>query len=193
MGGGSREQGGGSREQGGREQGPPLSPPPPLRTTPAIHRSEQLFCICPDPNFEFSEPYFGVVMGNNCVESTSILDRTTESERGLMVGGIYNYLTKKNKHNYEPLCFQLTFQFRNAYWGIAYGKITIRILEDKLVRFLVQESQSQSSSHEFLLFDTQYLPCISTLSNYLSSHLHPETTHIIGNTKIRFGKFKIRI
>ena len=36
--------------------------------------------------------------GNNCVESTSILHRTTESERGLMAGGIYNYLTIKNKH-----------------------------------------------------------------------------------------------
>ena len=32
------------------------------------------------------------------MESTSILHRTTESERGLMVGGIYNYLTIKNKH-----------------------------------------------------------------------------------------------
>ena len=50
-------------------------------------------------------------------------------------------------------------------------------LEDKLVRFLVQESQPQSSSHDFLLFDTQYLPCISTLSSYLSSNLRPETTH----------------
>ena len=28
--------------------------------TPAIQRSEQLFCICPDQNFEFAEPYFGV-------------------------------------------------------------------------------------------------------------------------------------
>ena len=32
------------------------------------------------------------------MESTPILHRTTESERGLMVGGIYNYLTIKNKH-----------------------------------------------------------------------------------------------
>ena len=32
------------------------------------------------------------------MESTSILHRATESERGLMVGGIYNYLTIKNKH-----------------------------------------------------------------------------------------------
>ena len=32
------------------------------------------------------------------MESTSILHRTTESERGLMAGGIYNYLTIKNKH-----------------------------------------------------------------------------------------------
>ena len=39
-----------------------------------------------------------VATGNNCVESTYILHRTTESERGLMVGGIYNYLTIKNKH-----------------------------------------------------------------------------------------------
>ena len=41
-------------------------------------------------------------MGNTCVESTctSILHRTTESERGLMVGGIYSYLTIKNKHMY---------------------------------------------------------------------------------------------
>ena len=66
--------------------------------TPTIQRSEYLFCVCPDPNFEFAEPYFGVATGNNCVESTSILHRTTESERGLMVGGLYNYLTMKNKH-----------------------------------------------------------------------------------------------
>ena len=32
------------------------------------------------------------------MESTSILHRTTERERGLMVGGLYNYLTMKNKH-----------------------------------------------------------------------------------------------
>ena len=32
------------------------------------------------------------------MESTSILHSTTESERDLMVGGIYNYLTIKNKH-----------------------------------------------------------------------------------------------
>ena len=32
------------------------------------------------------------------MESTSIFHRTTESERGLMVGGIYNYLAIKNKH-----------------------------------------------------------------------------------------------
>ena len=63
------------------------------KSTPAIQRSEYISCICPDPNFEFAEPYFGVATGNNCVESTSILHRTTESERGLMVGGIYNYLT----------------------------------------------------------------------------------------------------
>ena len=28
--------------------------------TPAIQRSEYLFGICPDLNFEFDEPYFGV-------------------------------------------------------------------------------------------------------------------------------------
>ena len=28
--------------------------------TPVTQRSEKLFCICPDPNFEFAEPYFGV-------------------------------------------------------------------------------------------------------------------------------------
>ena len=61
--------------------------------------------------------------------------------------------------------------------SIAYGKITMQNLEDKLVRFLVQESQSQSSSHDFLLFDTQYLPRISTFSSYLSSNLRPATTH----------------
>ena len=36
------------------------------------------------------------------MESRSILHRTTESERGLMICGIYNYLTIKNKP-YEPL------------------------------------------------------------------------------------------
>ena len=46
----------------------------------------------------FAEPYFGVATGNNCVGSTSILHRTTESERGLMVGGIYNDLTIQNKY-----------------------------------------------------------------------------------------------
>ena len=50
-------------------------------------------------------------------------------------------------------------------------------MEVKLVIFLVQESQSQSSSQDFLLFDTQYWPCISTFSSYLSSNLRPETTH----------------
>ena len=81
------------------------------------------------------------------MESTSILHRTTESERGLMVGGIYKYLTIKNKH------MNLSFLIKVlvSYWEIAYGKITIRFFEDKLVRFLVQESQSQSSSHDFLL------------------------------------------
>ena len=67
--------------------------------------------------------------------------------------------------------------FVQKFFVLGNGKITIRILEDKLVRFLVHESQSQSSSHDFLLFDTQYLPCISTLSKFLSSNLHPETTH----------------
>ena len=38
--------------------------------------------------FEFAEPYFGVATGNNCVES----------ERGLMIDDIYNYLAIKNKH-----------------------------------------------------------------------------------------------
>ena len=28
--------------------------------TPAIQRSDELFCICPNPNFEFAEPYFAV-------------------------------------------------------------------------------------------------------------------------------------
>ena len=81
------------------------------------------------------------------------------SGRGLMVGGIYNYLTIKNKH------MNLSF--------------LVKVLVQKfvLVRFVVQESHSQSSSHDFILFDTQYLPCISTLSSYLSSNLRPETTH----------------
>ena len=41
----------------------------------------------------------------------------------------------------------------NEFWKTNFGK---RILENKLVRFLVQECQSQSSSHDFLQFDTQY-------------------------------------
>ena len=33
--------------------------------TPVIQRSEYLFCICPNPNFEFAEPYFGVANSIN--------------------------------------------------------------------------------------------------------------------------------
>ena len=80
-----------------------------------------------------------------------------------LVGGIYNYLTIQNK--YVNLSFLVKVLVQKFVLGNSYGKITIRILEDKLVRFLVQESQSQSSSHDFLLFDTQSLPCISTLSS----------------------------
>ena len=91
------------------------------------------------------------------MESTFILHRTTESERGLMVGGIYNDLTIENKH--MNLSF-FSSEIRIGELPMA-KKITIRILEDKLVRFLVEESQSQSSS----------------VVIYLSSNLRPETTH----------------
>ena len=53
------------------------------------------------------------------VGPTSILHRTTESERGLMVGGIYNYLTIKNKHmNLSFLVKVLVQKFllRNCLW-----------------------------------------------------------------------------
>ena len=68
--------------------------------TPHPGHTAQWVAILHLPRSEFwiCEPYFGVATGNNCVESTSILHRVTESERGLMVGGIYNYLAIKNKH-----------------------------------------------------------------------------------------------
>ena len=57
------------------------------------------------PNLNVSECFMRIkfiliyeISRTDCVESTSILHRTTESERGLMVGGIYNYLTINNKH-----------------------------------------------------------------------------------------------
>ena len=60
--------------------------------------------------------------GNNCVESTSILHRTTESERGLMLGGIYNYSTIKSKHTHVWTSLFLgkvlvqTFVLGNCLW-----------------------------------------------------------------------------
>ena len=42
--------------------------------TPAIHmiqRSDELFCICPNPNIAFAELYFAFAVGNACEESSS--------------------------------------------------------------------------------------------------------------------------
>ena len=53
------------------------------------------------------------------MESTSILHRTTESERGLMVGGLYNYLTMKNKHmnlSFLVIVFSSEIRIRQCLW-----------------------------------------------------------------------------
>ena len=108
------------------------------------------------------------------MESTSILHRTAESERGLMVGCIYNYLTIKNKHmNLSFLVKVLVQKFvlGNCLWqnhNTNFGRQISHIFCSR-----------KPVSHEFLLFYTQYLPGMFTLSSYmyLSSNLHPETTH----------------